>query len=235
MTLEEFRLACENIGIPLSKEQLNQFDLYADLLKEWNEKMNLTSIVEKEEVFEKHFYDCILPCKTISFHEKEILDIGSGAGFPGMVFAIVYPDAHVTLVDATRKKFLFLEEVKNRLGIHNVSFHVGRVEEMKKERESFDIVSSRGFAALRILLEVAAPLIKVGGTIIAMKSQRGEEELKEAYGTIVKLKLKEVNLQRASLPSGDVRLNYLFQKTEKTDGRYPRSWADITKKPLKIK
>ena len=72
MTLEEFRLACENIGIPLSKEQLNQFDLYADLLKEWNEKMNLTSIVEKEEVFEKHFYDCILPCKTISFHEKEI-------------------------------------------------------------------------------------------------------------------------------------------------------------------
>ena len=232
MTLEELKNACLELGISLSEKQLAQFDLYADLLKEWNEKMNLTAIVEKEEVIEKHFYDCILPCKTLSFNHKKILDIGSGAGFPGMVFAILYPDAEVTLVDATRKKFLFLEEVRNRLGIENVVFHVGRVEEMRKSRESYDIVSSRGFAALRILLEGAAPLIKVGGTIIAMKSQRGEEELKEAYGTIVKLKLKEVNLQKATLPSGDVRLNYLFQKTEKTDGRYPRPWAVITKKPL---
>lgn len=232
MTLEELKNACHELGIELSEKQLAQFDRYADLLKEWNEKMNLTAIVEKEEVIEKHFYDCILPCKTISFSNKKILDIGSGAGFPGMVFAILYPESEVTLVDATRKKFLFLEEVMNQLGIENVVFHVGRVEEMRKQRESYDIVSSRGFAALRILLEVAAPLIKVGGTIIAMKSQRGEEELKEAYGTIVKLKLKEVNLQKATLPSGDVRLNYLFQKTEKTDGRYPRPWAVITKKAL---
>lgn len=232
MTLEELKNACHELGIELSEKQLAQFDRYADLLKEWNEKMNLTAIVEKEEVIEKHFYDCILPCKTISFSNKKILDIGSGAGFPGMVFAILYPESEVTLVDATRKKFLFLEEVRNQLGIENVVFHVGRVEEMRKQRESYDIVSSRGFAALRILLEVAAPLIKVGGTIIAMKSQRGEEELKEAYGTIVKLKLKEVNLQKATLPSGDVRLNYLFQKTEKTDGRYPRPWAVITKKAL---
>lgn len=232
MTLEELKNACHELGIELSEKQLAQFDRYADLLKEWNEKMNLTAIVEKEEVIEKHFYDCILPCKTISFSNKKILDIGSGAGFPGMVFAILYPESEVTLVDATRKKFLFLEEVRNQLGIENVVFHVGRVEEMRKQRESYDIVSSRGFATLRILLEVAAPLIKVGGTIIAMKSQRGEEELKEAYGTIVKLKLKEVNLQKATLPSGDVRLNYLFQKTEKTDGRYPRPWAVITKKAL---
>ena len=232
MTLEELKNTCHELGIELSEKQLAQFDRYADLLKEWNEKMNLTAIVEKEEVIEKHFYDCILPCKTISFSNKKILAIGSGAGFPGMVFAILYPESEVTLVDATRKKFLFLEEVRNQLGIENVVFHVGRVEEMRKQRESYDIVSSRGFAALRILLEVAAPLIKVGGTIIAMKSQRGEEELKEAYGTSVKLKLKEVNLQKATLPSGDVRLNYLFQKTEKTDGRYPRPWAVITKKTL---
>ncbi len=232
MTLEELKNACLELGIVLSQKQLDQFDLYADLLKEWNEKMNLTAITEKEEVIEKHFYDCILPSKTLSFSHKKILDIGSGAGFPGMVFAILFPESEITLVDATRKKFLFLEEVKTRLGIENVIFHVGRVEEMRKQRESYDIVSSRGFAALRILLEVAAPLIKVGGTIIAMKSQRGEEELKEAYGTIVKLKLKEVNLQKATLPNGDVRLNYLFQKTEKTDGRYPRPWAVIMKKAL---
>ena len=232
MTLEQLKTVCLDLGIELSDKQLEQFDLYADLLKEWNEKMNLTSIVEKEEVIEKHFYDCIIPCKTLSFHGKEILDIGSGAGFPGMVFAIVYPDAHITLVDATKKKFMFLEEVVNKLGLTNVSFHVGRVEDMRKHREKYDIVSSRGFAALRILLEVGAPLIKVDGTIIAMKSQRGEEELKEAYGTIVKLGLKEANLQRASLPNGDVRLNYLFKKMGKTDTRYPRPWAVIIKKPL---
>lgn len=232
MTLEELYTRCKEDGIELTQTQLDQFQRYAELLKEWNQKMNLTSIVEFEDVVEKHFYDCIIPAKTLSFHHKKCLDIGSGAGFPGMVFAILYPDMEVTLVDATQKKFLFLEEVKKQLGLTNVLFHVGRVEEMRKHRESYDIVTSRGFAALRILLEVAAPLIKVGGTIIAMKSQRGEEELKEAYGTIVKLKLKEVNLQRATLPNGDIRLNYLFQKTEKTDGRYPRPWAVIIKKPL---
>ena len=232
MTLEQLAIRCKEDGIELTEAQLKQFDLYADLLKEWNEKMNLTSITEKEEVIEKHFYDCIIPAKTMSFHGKKLLDIGSGAGFPGMVFAILYPDMQIVLADATQKKFKFLEEVRSRLGLQNVTFHVGRVEEMRKQRESFDIVTSRGFASLRILLEVAAPLIKVSGTIIAMKSQRGEEELKEAYGTIVKLKLKEVNLQRATLPNGDIRLNYLFQKLEKTDTRYPRPWAVIIKKPL---
>jgi len=232
MTLEQLATRCKEDGIELTEAQLKQFDLYADLLKEWNEKMNLTSITEKEEAIEKHFYDCIIPTKTMSFHGKKLLDIGSGAGFPGMVFAILYPDMQVVLADATQKKFKFLEEVRSRLGLQNVTFHVGRVEEMRKQRESFDIVTSRGFASLRILLEVAAPLIKVSGTIIAMKSQRGEEELKEAYGTIVKLKLKEVNLQRATLPNGDIRLNYLFQKLEKTDTRYPRPWAVIIKKPL---
>lgn len=232
MTLEELKNRCQEDDIILSDHQLEQFDLYADLLKEWNEKMNLTSIVEKEEVIEKHFYDCIIPAKTMSFQNKSLLDIGSGAGFPGLVFAIVFPSLHVTLVDATKKKFAFLEEVVKQLGLDNVSFHIGRVEEMRKQRESFDVVTSRGFASLRILLEVAAPLIKLSGTIIAMKSQRGEEELKEAYGTIRKLKLKEVNLQRATLPNGDLRLNYLFQKTAVTDTRYPRPWAVILKKPL---
>ena len=232
MTLEELKTQCEKDGIALSDRQLEQFDLYADLLKEWNEKMNLTAITEKEEVIEKHFYDCIIPAKALSFHNKKLLDIGSGAGFPGMVLAILFPDLEVTLVDATRKKFAFLEEVKNRLGLNNVIFHVGRVEEMRKHRESYDVVTSRGFAALRILLEVAAPLVKVGGVILAMKSQKGAEELKEAYGVIVKLKLKEVNLQKDALPNGDIRLNYHFQKCEKTDGRYPRPWAVILKKPL---
>ncbi len=231
MTLEELHAALLP-EIDLTNEQLEAFSSYAKLLKEWSEKMNLTTIVEEGEVNEKHFLDSLIPCKHWNFAGKKIADMGSGAGFPGIAIAIAFPDAEVTLIDATKKKFLFLEEVVKALNLKNVKFHVGRVEQMKKEREKFDIVISRGFAAMRILLEVGAPLTKKGGVIVAMKSQRGESELKESLSIIRVLKLKEVNKYTDILPSGEIRNNYFFMKMEKTPRNFPRDWATILNKPL---
>lgn len=232
MTIEEFRLHLQAKGLSLTADKLAKLKEYARLLKEWNEKMNLTSIVEEEEVIEKHFLDSVLPFLGFDLKGKKILDIGSGAGFPGMVLALLFEEAEVHLLDATKKKFLFLEEVQKTLQIPNVHFEIGRVEEMKNLRDSFDFVTARGFALTRIFLEVAAPLAKRKGTLIAMKSRRGEEEYEEAKPAMKKLGLVLEDVKSYELPCGEVRNNYRFGKIRPTDPRYPRPWATILKKPL---
>lgn len=220
-------------GIDLPNLDIDKLALYAALLKEWNEKINLTSIVEEEEVFAKHFFDSLLPVALTDFNGKKIADIGSGAGFPGMVYALAFPTAEVTLIDATKKKFLFLEEVANKLELKNVHFHVGRVEDMKTERESFDIVTSRGFASMNVFLEVASPLTKVGGEVIAMKGKNGKEEMKDAVKAMEILGLRYGKRIETTLPdNGDVRMNFLFKKYKATPIKYPRDWAKIIKHPL---
>ena len=232
MTYDElYDFAAKN-GLELPSDLAAKFHRYAELLAEWNQKMNLTSIVEESEVIEKHFLDSLTPAFVASFAGKSVADMGSGAGFPGMVFALAFPSCHVTLMDATKKKFLFLEELKKELGINNVRFYVGRVEEAKTLRESFDIVTARGFASTRILLEVGAPLVKVNGTVIAMKGPRGEEELREALGTEKRLALHLRKKEGLLMPSREKRINYFFEKIHPTKPCYPRSWADIQKKPL---
>ena len=228
---ELFAFASEH-GLELNPDLEAKFHRYAELLAAWNEKMNLTSITEESEVIEKHFLDSLTPVFTTSFAGKSVADMGSGAGFPGMVFATAFPSCHVTLMDATKKKFLFLEELKKELELSNVRFYVGRVEEAKTMRESFDIVTARGFAAARILLEVGAPLVKVNGTVIAMKGPRGEEELHEALGIEQRLALHLRKKEELVMPSGEKRINYFFEKIHPTKPCYPRSWADIQKKPL---
>ena len=233
MTFLQLKQNLANDGITLSDAVLEKLKLYAELLKEWNEKINLTSIVEEDEIIEKHFYDCLLLLKGISFEKKCLVDLGSGAGFPGMVLAIVCPELQVTLVDSTAKKFLFLKEIKKRLDVKNVEFHVGRVEDFKEGFNKFDVAVSRGFAAMPIFLEVAAPLTKVGGTIIAMKGSKGEEEFVSSKGAISKLSLQLQKKLSDELPSSKaLRINYFFQKTGATPSRYPRRWSEIVKKPL---
>ncbi len=232
MTYEEMKAAFEGSDVSVSDELIASLKEYASLLKEWNEKINLTAIVDEPLVVEKHFYDSLLIAKNLDFAGKKVADIGSGAGFPGMVIALAFPTSKVTLIDSTKKKFLFLEEVKSKLGIENVFFHVGRVEDMKKERGTFDIVTARGFAAMNIFLEVAAPLAKKGGVLIAMKSLKGEEELVKSKFAIHKLGLAKLSTQKDVLPDGEIRLNYFFEKKENTPNTYPRPWADILKKPL---
>ena len=232
MNYEELQAKAKEIGIDLSEQTLAKFHRYALLLAEWNEKMNLTAIVEESEVIEKHFYDSLLSAKAYDFSGKTVADIGSGAGFPGMVIALAFPTSQVTLIDATKKKFMFLEEVKKELELPNVSFHVGRVEDMKAEREKFDCVTSRGFAAMNVFLEVAAPLTRLNGTVLALKGLRGEEELRASLNAEQKLDLHLRKREVATLPSGDTRTIFTFEKTRKTSLKFPRPWAEICKKPL---
>ena len=232
MTYLEMSSAFSGSKVQLSESMLEAFHVYAALLKEWNEKINLTAITEEPLVVEKHFYDSLLIAKNMDFAGKTIADIGSGAGFPGMALAIAFPESKVTLIDSTRKKFLFLDEVKKTLKLKNVNFHVGRVEEMKREKNHFDIVTARGFAAMNIFLEVASPLAKIGGTLIAMKSLKGEEELVKSKFALRRLCLEKTSTQKDVLPDGEIRLNYYFVKKENTPSSYPRPWGEILKKPL---
>lgn len=207
--------------------------LYASLLKEWNEKINLTSITEVNDVFVKHFYDSLLPTLYMDLDGKKLVDIGSGAGFPGAVIALAYPKCDVTLVDATKKKFLFLEEIKNKLGINNLSFYVQRVELIKDKREYFDYCIARGFASTRIQIEVGTPLVKVGGEIVAMKSIKAEEEDSEAAKTKKKMFVNFKEKHKDILPiTLDIRATYFYKKYRVTPRYYPRAWSLISTKSL---
>lgn len=233
MTYEELQEYAKTVlELEITAETLTNLKIYASLLQEWNSKINLTSIVDEQGIIEKHFLDSMLPTKIFDFHKSNLCDLGTGAGFPGMVLAILFPELKVTLVDSTSKKFLFLEEVKKQCSVKNVSFHAGRAEEMKTFRGHFDIVTARGFSALPNVLELGIPLLKVGGTLISYKGERGKEELHQSESALKKLGARFLDLQDTSLPSGDARINLLFKKESKTPARYPRPWGEIVKRSL---
>ena len=227
MTYEELQNHCASLGIKLDPSVFDKLRRYQELLAEWSEKMNLTTIVEEPAVIEKHFLDSLLIAKEYSFDNKKVADVGSGAGFPGMVIALAFPKAKVTLIDATKKKFIFLETVKKELGLDNVSFLEGRVESLPAYRESFDVVVSRGFASLRVFAEVGAPLLYVSGTLIAMKGPNAGEELAEAKNILSKVGLRLRKTQEDELPSHDRRVSYFFTKDAHTPKRFPRRWDEI--------
>ena len=231
MTYEEM-VSLLSGKIELNEKTVERFKKYATLLKEWNEKMNLTAITDEPEIVEKHFYDCLLPTDHDLLDDKLICDLGTGAGFPGMVWAIAYPKCVVTLVDATGKKCMFLNEVIKELNLTNAFVVNSRGEDLDM-REHFDIVTARAVAPLNILLEVCVPLIKEKGLMIAMKGAKGKEELADAKKAVQKLYLKVININEQALPNDEgVRYNIILKKEKKTEKKYPRSWAEIQKKPL---
>ena len=231
MTYEEM-VSLLSGKIELNEKTVERFKKYAALLKEWNEKMNLTAITDEPEIVEKHFYDCLLPTDHDLLDDKLICDLGTGAGFPGMVWAIAYPKCVVTLVDATCKKCTFLNEVIKELNLTNAFVVNSRGEDLNM-REHFDIVTARAVAPLNILLEVTVPLVKEKGLMIAMKGAKGKEELADAKKAIQKLYLKVIEINEQSLPNDEgIRYNIILKKEKKTEKRYPRSWAEIQKKPL---
>ncbi|MBR5990511.1 MAG: 16S rRNA (guanine(527)-N(7))-methyltransferase RsmG [Bacilli bacterium] len=231
MTYEEM-VSLLSGKIELNEKTVERFKKYAGLLKEWNEKMNLTAITDEPEIVEKHFYDCLLPTDHDLLDDKLICDLGTGAGFPGMVWAIAYPKCVVTLVDATGKKCMFLNEVIKELNLTNAFVVNSRGEDLDM-REHFDIVTARAVAPLNILLEVCVPLIKEKGLMIAMKGAKGKEELADAKKAVQKLYLKVININEQALPNDEgVRYNIILKKEKKTEKKYPRSWAEIQKKPL---
>lgn len=233
MKIEELKQESSKIGVILTDEMLSQFDRYLSLLSSWNEKFNLTAIKDKDEMVEKHLFDCIIASSFLDLKNKRVADLGSGAGFPGLVFAILEPSMKMTLIDATKKKCVFLEETAKQLGLENVTVLHARAEELTSYRSSFDLITARAVAELRILEELASPLIKMGGELLAMKGLKGEEELKNAENASRKLGLNTKQVFKNALPGcEETRINIILRKDKETPNRYPRPYAEILKKPL---
>lgn len=231
MNIETFIKEVEKLNISVTKENLLSLARYKDLLVEYNKKFNLTAIKSDEEIYLKHFYDSLTLIKAYSLNGNlKLLDIGTGAGFPGIVLKIFYPDLELTLLDSNHKKIAFLEVVIKELNLKNVTCINSRAENLPETyREYFDIVTSRAVAHLRILLELSIPYLKVGGHLIAMKGL-SEEEIKESAKILEKLDSTIVDTIKFNLPiEGSNRSLVIVQKNKKTKEIYPRSYDKIMK------
>lgn len=214
---------------------IQKFEMYYNKLIEVNEYMNLTAITEKNEVYLKHFLDSLSILKAINKNDSySILDVGSGAGFPSIPLAIVDPKANVVIIDALNKRINFLNELVKELGLNNVNAYHKRAEEYAKEkRESFDFVTARAVARLNILVELCLPLVKIGGSFIAMKGQIADEELKEAKKAIEILGGKVKKIIDFDLPDdAGKREIIIIEKVKATPNKYPRDFNKIKGKPL---
>lgn len=233
MEINELKNLLENYHITFTKEQANAFLTYSDLLEEWNEKFNLTALT-KDEFVEKHFYDSLLVVKTHNFRSQTVLDVGTGAGFPGLPLKIVFPDIALTLVEPTAKRCVFLQEVVTKLSLKNVTILNQRAEELNPLlRESFDVVVARAVANLQVILELTIPYVKVDGVFIALKGPSAEQELETSKHALKTLNARLVKTDKSLLPSDQsLRLNLVFLKTKATSEKYPRNYALIKRKPL---
>lgn len=216
----------------LSKQIIEKFEQYTKLLLEWNEKFNLTAIKNIDEIEEKHFIDSLYMDKYIELNNQRLLDVGSGAGFPGIPLAIVHPNLEVTLLESNGKKVSFLKEVVKQLDLKNVTVIQGRSEELDK-REYFDIVTARAVKELNILLEISFQLVKVNGHFIAYKSSAIDEETNNAKNAFKKLNINKTTKYEYCLPkSKDMRVLLDILKEKPTLKKYPRAYGEIIKKPL---
>ena len=259
MEKEEFETKLKNgmkaLNIELSQKQTNQFYQYMQLLIEWNQKINLTAITKPEEIIQKHFIDSAIIIKNLE-NTKTLIDVGTGAGFPGIPIKIIKPEIEIVLLDSLNKRIKFLEEIIQKLELKNIKAIHARAEEVgrnKEYREAFDAVVSRAVANMTTLSEYTIPLIKVGGKAIYMKSSEIEEELENAKkaikilggkiqkveeiylpGTDLKeIALKERNIEEQSNKTTEIkRKNIIIEKQEKTNNKYPRNSGKIKKEPI---
>lgn len=213
---------------------LPAFEAYLKELQEWNKKFNLTAITDTEDIRLKHFEDSLAIEQTIQLTDQSVIDIGTGAGFPGIPIKLAHPGIKLTLLEATRKKVDFLKHIVSLLNLNDVEIIWGRAEEVIKDhREAFDIALSRAVAKLNILSELSLPFVKVGGSFIAYKEEKVEEEVEEAKRSIKTLggELKEI--KKVKLPGSDiVRSLVIIKKIAPTPPEYPRRTAVVQKKPL---
>lgn len=224
----------KSLEIYVSEIQVDKFYNYMNLLLEWNKKMNLTTITEPEEVILKHFIDSITIITYIKKAEK-ILDIGTGAGFPGIPLKIIEEDRNFTLVDSLNKRINFLQTVINILKLDKIQAVHSRAEEfVKNQRETYDIVTSRAVARLNILVEYMLPFVKIGGKCICMKSADIQEEIEEAKKAIKILGGEIEKIDNVTLPNSDIKRKIIIiKKVNSTPNRYPRKAGIPAKKPIK--
>lgn len=234
--IEKIAPLCKEFGVELTDEKIKKLNIYGNLLLSWNEKINLTAITEPEAVLFKHFYDCILFLKHNSLPQNAtLIDVGTGAGFPGMVLKIVRPDLEVTLLDSLNKRLVFLNEVINELslkGIKTVHLRAEEAGKSKLHREKYDIATARAVASLPVLLEYCTPLVKRGGLFVAMKGPSVSDEVALCGNALKLLGLGKPDIICETLRDNEQRAFVAIKKISQTPPKYPRKPADISKQPL---
>ena len=239
MNPETFIAQCAAHELVLNDQQIAQFERYFQLLVEWNEKMNLTAITQREEVYLKHFYDCLMVLWNMPLEDYalQLCDVGAGAGFPSIPLKIAHPELQVTIVDSLQKRLTFIEHLAEELGLEGVSCVHGRAEDVGQNpayRGQFDIVTARAVASLNVLAEYCLPLVKIGGQFLALKAQKSDQELEEARAAISILGAKLIKVTEDQLPVEAADRRYiLIQKTKETPNKYPRKAGKPAKNPIK--
>lgn len=234
MTISEFIEELKKINIEPTEEQLEQLNKYYELLIEYNKVMNLTGITEKDQVYLKHFYDSLTIIKVIDLNTEETLcDIGTGAGFPGIVLKILFPNLKITLIDSLNKRIEFLKIVIKELNLKNIEALHERAEEYAiKNKEKFDVVTSRAVAPLNILLELSIPLLKINKYFISYKGNISREII-ESKNALKQLDSIIEKIEEFELPKeNSTRTIIKIKKLNKTNKKYPRKFSEIKKKPL---
>lgn len=233
MNKNDFINELNKIGIILSEYQLNQLDKYYNMLVEYNKNINLTAITEYDQVLLKHFYDSLTLTKAIELTNQKICDIGTGAGFPGIVLKIAYPNLEITLVESLTKRCVFLNEVIKELDLKNIKVVNQRAEEFSQNNiEYFDIITSRAVAKLNILLELSIKSLKIGGYYVALKANV-DEEIKSISTCLTKLNASLESITTFNLPIDNSLRNIIkIKKDGPTPLSYPRRYNEIKKRPL---
>ncbi|GAA0502102.1 16S rRNA (guanine(527)-N(7))-methyltransferase RsmG [Salinibacillus aidingensis] len=237
MDKQTFQQSLNERGIELNQKQLKQFDQYYQMLVGWNNKMNLTSITDEEGVYLKHFFDSLSAAFYYDFNKPlKVCDVGAGAGFPSLPLKIAFPQLQITIVDSLKKRVTFLNELADQLDLEHVAFYHDRAETFGKNkafREQFDVVTARAVARMSVLSELCLPLVKVGGTFLAMKGAQFQEEEKEAEKAVQQLGGEWKRIYDFQLPEEDSK-RYIAEidKVTQTPKRFPRKPGTPNKNPI---
>ena len=226
----------DKLGLDWSEDKIERFNDYYDILIKWNENINLTAITEYEDVVIKHFIDSILICTFIDISKKKIIDVGTGAGFPGIPLKILNPDCEILLLDSLNKRVKFLRKTVEELDLRNISCIHGRAEDLAREKEyrgNFDLSVSRAVANLSTLSEYCIPFLKKGGLFISYKSDKSDEEIKSAKNAIKVLGARLLNIEEYCLPGSEINRKFvIIENLGSTDKRFPRKAGIPVKDPL---
>ncbi len=233
--IEEIAPLCKKFGLSLDETAIKRLNIYGNMLLEWNEKINLTAITEPNEVLYKHFYDCLMFFDAVNVKENaKIIDVGTGAGFPGIVLKIARPDIDLTLLDGLNKRLTFLNAVLSETGLTAQTVH-SRAEDAGKNsghREKYDIACARAVANLPVLCEYCIPFVKAGGQFVAMKGSSGKEEADSAKNAYKILGCEKPTIICKNLRENEPRTFIISKKISQTPTKYPRMNGKISKSAL---